>query len=178
MCHRPALIAVVIAVVLALSNPVHAQTRATAADLVGVVTDATNAVLPGAVVTATNIETNQSRVAISQSDGRFSILALPPGTYQVTVDLPSFARAVREGVTLALGTQVDLAFSMQLAGTAEAITVTGEAPLVDSQKTAVATVVSRQQIESLPIDGRNFISFAVITPGVSTDRTEPLVICD
>ena len=171
MCYRPALIAVVIAVVVALSTPVHAQTRATAADLVGLVTDATNAVLPGAVVTATNIETNQSRVAISQNDGRFSILALPPGTYQVSVDLPSFARAVREGVTLALGAQVDLAFSLQLAGTTEAITVAGEAPLVDSQKTAVATVVSRQQIESLPIDGRNFMSFAVITPGVSTDRT-------
>ena len=171
MCYRPALTAVVIAVVLALSTPVHAQTRATAADLVGLVTDATNAVLPGAVVTATNIETNQSRVAISQSDGRFSILALPPGTYQVSVDLPSFARAVREGVTLALGAQVDLAFSLQLAGTTEAITVTGEAPLVDARRPRSRPSCRSQQIESLPIDGRNFISFAVITPGVSTDRT-------
>ena len=171
MCHRPMLLAVAITVVLALPTPVHAQTRATAADLVGLVTDATNAVLPGAVVTATNTETNQSRSVTSQGDGRFSILALPPGTYQVTVELSGFTREVREGVTLALGAQVDLPFSMRLAGTAETITVSGEAPLVDSQRTAVATVVSRQQIESLPIDGRNFMSFAVITPGVSTDRT-------
>ena len=171
MCYRLLLVAVVIANVLALSTPVHAQTSATAADLVGVVTDATKGVLPGAVVTATNTETNQSRSATSQSDGRFSILALAPGTYRVSVELSGFAREVRESVTLPLGAQVDLAFSLRLAGTAEAITVTGEAPLVDSQRTAVSTVVSRQQIESLPIDGRNFMSFAVITPGVSTDRT-------
>ena len=70
MCYRPLLAAVAIAVVLALPTSVDAQTSATAADLVGVVTDATNAVLPGAVVTATNTETNQSRSATSQGDGR------------------------------------------------------------------------------------------------------------
>ena len=167
MCYRPALTAVVIAVG---TGSVHSRPR----------TDPCYRRRPG----GPRDRRDQCRLARRRGDGhqhrdqsiagrhlaeRRPILdpGAAPGTYQVSVDLPSFARAVREGVTLALGAQVDLAFSLQLAGTTEAITVTGEAPLVDSQKTAVATVVSRQQIESLPIDGRNFMSFAVITPGVS-----------
>src|SRR5262249_5879810 len=66
---------------------------------------------------------------------------------------------------------VELEFTLAVAGTQEAVTVTAEAPLVDTQKTAVATVVSETQIDNLPINGRNFISFSIITPGVSNDRT-------
>src|SRR5688572_23212008 len=106
MCDRTMLVAVGIAACLALAATVHGQTRATAADLVGVVTDATAAVLPGAVVTATNTETNQSRSATTQADGRFSILALPPGTYHVSVMLSGFAQEERQSVTLTLGSRV------------------------------------------------------------------------
>ena len=151
--------------------PALAQTRATAADLTGVVRDQTGAVLPGATVIATNTETNVARETTSQDDGRFTLPALPPGSYRVQVTMPGFVSETREALTLTLGALVELDFSLKVAGTAEAITVSAESPMVDSQKTAVASVVSQQQIESLPIDGRNFISFAVLTPGVSTDRT-------
>ena len=153
------------------ATPAGAQTRATAADLAGVIRDQSGAVLPGAAIVATNTETNVARETTSQADGRFTLPALPPGTYRVQVTMPGFVAETRESLTLNLGALVELDFSLKVAGTAEAITVSAEAPLVDSQKTAVATVVSQQQIESLPIDGRNFISFAVITPGVTTDRT-------
>jgi hypothetical protein len=148
-----------------------AQTRATAADLTGVIRDQTGAVLPGATIVATNTETNVARETTSQADGRFTLPALPPGTYRVQVTMSGFVSETRQALTLALGSLVDLDFSLKVAGTAEAITVSAEAPLVDSQRTAVSSVVSQQQIENLPIDGRNFISFAVITPGVTTDRT-------
>ena len=148
-----------------------AQTRATAADLTGVIRDQTGAVLPGATIVATNTETNVARETTSQADGRFTLPALPPGTYRVQVTMPGFVSETRQALTLALGSLVDLDSSLKVAGTAEAITVSAEAPLVDSQRTAVSSVVSQQQIDSLPIDGRNFISFAVITPGVTTDRT-------
>ncbi len=148
-----------------------AQTRATSADLAGIVRDATEAVLPGAVVTATNIATNQSRSTTTGLDGRFVIPALQPGTYDVAVALQGFATERRQGLVLLLGSRVDLAFTLGVTAAAETVTVVGATPLVDTQRTAVATVVSQQQIESLPIDGRNFMSFAVITPGVNTDRT-------
>ena len=168
---RTTLILGVLAVAVSIPLMADGQTRATTADLVGVVTDATNAVLPGATVTATNVETNLSRSTTSEGTGRFSIPALRPGTYRVVVALSGFAEEVREGVTLALGSRVEVEFRLRLLGTTETVRVVAEAPLVDTQRTAVATVVSQQQIESLPIDGRNFMSFAVITPGVSTDRT-------
>src|SRR5687768_4338088 len=148
-----------------------AQTRATSADLSGVVYDPSKAVLPGAAVTVTNTETGVTRTSVTGGGGRYAFLALPPGTYTVRVELAGFAPQVRDNVALMLGSSVDLPLALALAGAQEQVTVSAEAPLLDLQKTAVASVVSQQQIESLPISGRNFISFSLITPGVSTDRT-------
>ena len=103
--------------------------------------------------------------------GRFSVPALPPGIYAVKAELAGFATQTREGIVLQLGTAVAVDFTLRIAGTREEITVSAAAPLIDTQQTAVSTVVSQKQIESLPINGRNFISFSIITPGVSTDRT-------
>lgn len=156
---------------LAAGTPAAAQTRATTADLTGVVMDESKAILPGVTVTATNIDTNVSRTTVTGGDGRFSMPALPPGTYTVSVELAGFSKQVREKLTLMLGSAVDIEFTMKIATAQEQVTVVAEAPLVDTSKTVVASVVSQRQIESLPINGRNFISFSIITPGVTTDRT-------
>lgn len=148
-----------------------AQTRATSADLSGVVLDESKAVLPGVTVTATNAETNLVRSVVTDGNGRYSIPALPPGLYVVKAELTGFAPQTRRGIVLQLGTSVTVDFTLGIAGTREEITVTAASPLIDTQQTAVSTVVSQKQIESLPINGRNFISFSIITPGVSTDRT-------
>ena len=148
-----------------------AQTRATSADLSGVVSDQTKGVLPGVTITVTNADTGLTRTSVTDADGRYAILALPPGTYTVRTELQGFAPQERTGIALALGSAVDLPFTLAIAGAQEQVVVVAEASLVDAQKTAVASVVSQQQIESLPINGRNFISFSIITPGVTTDRT-------
>ena len=166
---RPVLLALV--TVVLMSAAAAAQTRSTSADLGGVVYDQSQAVLPGVTVTVTNADTGLVRTAVTSGDGRFAVLALPPGTYRLNVELQGFAPQTREGVQLALGSAVEVGFTLALAGAQEQVSVVAEAPLVDTQKTAIATVVSQQQIESLPINGRNFISFSVITPGVTTDRT-------
>lgn len=154
-----------------IAAPAFPQGRATAADLTGTATDESKAVLPGVTVTATNVATNLARSAVTDGAGRFTILALPPGVYTVRAELAGFAPFTREDVTLALGQTVDIAMTLKIAGAQEAVTVTGQATVVDTEKTAVATVISQKQIEALPIDGRNFISFSVITPGVNVDRT-------
>jgi Carboxypeptidase regulatory-like domain/TonB-dependent Receptor Plug Domain len=150
---------------------VAAQNRTTAADLSGIVLDQTGAALEGARVTAVNVETNLERIGITGRDGGYLVPALPPGTYIVTVGLTQFATQVRQNVVLTLGSTVSLDFTLVLASLSEQITVAASAPRVDPNGTAVGSIVSKEQIENLPINGRNFISFSVLTPGVTTDRT-------
>jgi hypothetical protein len=156
----------------ATAEPARGQTRATTGDLTGVVSDSSHAILPGATVTATNVDTNLSRSALTDSTGRYTIPALPPGSYTVKAEMTGFAPQERQGITLLLGTTATLDFTLAVASQTERVLVSTEPPSpIDPQQTAVATVISKRQIDALPINGRNFISFSVITPGVSTDQT-------
>jgi hypothetical protein len=148
-----------------------AQARLTGADVQGTVKDESGAVLPGVTVTATNLETGLVRTSVTAGEGRYVIPALPPGPYKISAELQGFATATRPGVLLVLGQLATADFGLKVAGGHEEITITAEGAVVDPSHTSVSTVVGRQQIESLPINGRNFISFSVITPGVTTDRT-------
>lgn len=160
----------VVSCVLGLVSSASAQSRATAADLTGVVFDQSRAVLPGVLVTAVSVATGIARTTVSESDGRYRIPALPPGAYTIKTELSGFAPQTAETI-LVLGQSKSVEFTLRIAGTTEAVTVVADSALVDVQQTAVAEVVSQQQIDTLPISGRNFISFSIITPGVSTDRT-------
>ncbi|PYQ01249.1 MAG: hypothetical protein DMF82_19750, partial [Acidobacteria bacterium] len=148
-----------------------AQARLTGADVQGTVRDESGAVVPGVTITATNAETGLVRAAVTAGDGRYVIPALPPGTYRISAELQGFATATRQAVVLLLGQLATADFGLKVAGGHEEVTITGEGAVVDPSHTSVSTVVGQQQIESLPINGRNFISFSVITPGVTTDRT-------
>jgi hypothetical protein len=147
-----------------------AQARINGADLRGTVTDASGSVLPGVSVSVTSLETGVTRTAVSDSQGRYQVQALPPGTYRMSVELAGFASQKRDSIALRLGQAADVDFTLAVGTQTEEITVTDEA-VIDSGTTAVSAVVGQQQIESLPINGRNFISFSVITPGVTTDNT-------
>jgi hypothetical protein len=147
-----------------------AQSRATSADLTGLVKDESQAVVPGVRVTATNLETNLERVVVSGAGGQFDILALPTGPYRVRFELAGFAPVVAEPVELLLGSLISLDIVLRVAGVTEQVTVESESPAIDLQRTVVGQVVSQGQISDLPINGRNFISFALIAPGVNADR--------
>ncbi|MEO8380267.1 MAG: TonB-dependent receptor [Acidobacteriota bacterium] len=147
-----------------------AQARLTGADIQGSVSDESGGLLPGVTVTATNAATNQSRSGVTEADGTYYIPALTPGLYSVTADLSGFAAQSRKDVRLLLGQRVDLDFTMKV-GATESIVVSAVSPVVDTTQADVSTVVSQEQIDSLPTNGRNFLSFSVLTPGVTNDRT-------
>lgn len=172
MCRGTRTIAGV-ALILLFILPVgaRAQARLTGADLSGTVVDQTASALPGASVTVTNVDTNIARSVTTDDRGRYTVAALPPGTYQIIAAISGFVTETRNQVVLLLGQAVTMDFQLKVAGTAESITVVAESPVVAVSHTEVSSVVNQQQIENLPINGRNFISFAVITPGVTTDRT-------
>ena len=161
---------VVVLLAALMPQVLFAQSRLTAADLQGTVLDQSGGALPGVTVVATNAATNQSRSAVTDREGRYYIGALPPGIYAISAELSGFAAQKRNEVRLVIGQLAELNFTLK-AGASEAIVVSARAPVVDTTETSVATVVGQEQIDSLPTNGRNFLSFTVITPGVTTDRT-------
>jgi carboxypeptidase family protein/TonB-dependent receptor-like protein len=168
---RPSMSRVVLVFLIVLVSPVLAfsQARLTGSDLQGNVQGPDGGVLPGATITATSVATNQSRTAITDANGGYYIAALSSGQYTVVATLDGF-RQMRRDVRLQLGQRVDVDFMLQ-PGTSESIVVSASAPVVDTTQADVSTVVSQEQIDNLPTNGRNFLSFSVLTPGVTTDRT-------
>ncbi|MGZ7041356.1 MAG: carboxypeptidase-like regulatory domain-containing protein, partial [Thermoanaerobaculia bacterium] len=123
---------VVVLLVALLPQVLFAQARLTAADLQGTVLDQSGGVLPGVTIVATNAATNQSRNAVTDKDGRYYIGALPPGMYTISAELAGFAPQKRSDFRLVIGQLAELNFSLK-PGTAEAITVSATAPVVDTK---------------------------------------------
>jgi hypothetical protein len=158
------------AFLLAIPATATGQARLTGADLSGTITDQSGAVLPQTTVTITNVETNITRSVVADGVGHYNVPALAPGIYTIGATLPGFGTQRREQVVLSLGQAFTIDFTLPVVAATE-VSVSASPPLVPVSRTGVSFVVNQQQIENLPINGRNFIGFTLITPGVSTDRT-------
>jgi hypothetical protein len=143
----------------------------TGADLQGTVRDATGAAVPASTITVTNLETNLSRTAAADDDGRYVVPALAPGTYTASASAQGFSSQTSAHVVLTLGQTLEIDFVVQVAAPGETVTVSASAPVVSASRLEVASVITQEQIQSLPTNGRNFIAFAALVPGVAPDRT-------
>ncbi len=152
---------------VALAAGALAQSQATTGVIEGIVVDQEGAALPGATVTLRNTATNYEKVLVTDGSGRFRGLLLPLGPYRITVSLAGFADLVREGIELSVGQAINLRLALQLSTFEEEIVVTGEAPLVETTRTEGAVRVDEQAVEGLPNNGRNFLEFTKLTPGVT-----------
>jgi hypothetical protein len=146
-----------------------AQTS-TGADIEGLARDTTGAVLPGVTVVATNVATGVKRDTVTVSSGRFRLAALPPGEYTLTASLTGFATLERSGLVLRVGQVATLELTMKVATLAETVTVSEAAPVVETARTQLGVVVNSEDIENLPINGRNYLDFAVTVPGVTSPQ--------
>jgi hypothetical protein len=151
-------------VALAAVGVAHAQ--APTGIITGVVTDATGAVVAGARITITNRATGLSRNLSTSAEGDYSAAALPPGDYQVTAEATGFSFLERTA-TVEAGTTTAVNLQGQVGGTNENITVSNVAPLIRYDHHQVGGLVSRNQIENLPLNGRNFLDLAKLEPGVT-----------
>jgi len=152
---------------LALSGSAAAQSQITTGVVDGTVVDASGAVLPGVDVEVRNVDTNLARAFVTDRSGRFVALQLPPGRYSVTLKLSGFATLVQENVIVTVGETVRLSPAMKVSGIAETVTVTTQAPAVDTARTAAASTLDQTTVESTPILGRKFEDLLTLTPGVS-----------
>lgn len=144
---------------------VYAQGGTSTATLAGNIVDDSGGRLPGVTVTVTNTGTNQSRTAVSNESGLYRIAGLQPGLYSVKAELQGFAAFNRTQLTLNVGAAVDLDVTMRISAVQESVTVSGAAPIVESAKTDLSTVITQEQIEALPTRSRNYLDFALLTPG-------------
>jgi hypothetical protein len=150
---------------LALAVPAGAQ--GTGATLQGTVRDAQGAILPGASVTVRNTDTGVTRTLAADDSGFYRAAALTPGPYDLVVELSGFVRYQRTGLTLTIGQEAVVNITMQLAALEESVTVTASAPLVETTKSALGATITRDQLDRLPLPGRNFTALANLTPGVT-----------
>jgi hypothetical protein len=143
-----------------------AQETVNYASLSGRVTDGQGAVVPGAQVSARNVETNVSAEATTDSSGRFRFPYLRAGEYEVSTHLSGFRDAARR-VTLTVGAAFELPIVLEPGGVTEAVTVSADAPVLETVRTQIAGTIGRPEIAALPVNGRNFLDLALLVPGVA-----------
>ena len=161
-------------VFLCLSATVKAQTTG-AGSISGTVTDPTGSVISGVALTIHNTDTGIDRAVTTNGAGLYTAPFLQVGNYEITADKTGFAKVVRKDLTLQVGQTLTVDFQMQVQSTSEAVTVTGEAPIIDPTKTDISQVVSQGFVNNLPIAGRRWESFVLLTPNVTTDGGSGLV---
>jgi hypothetical protein len=151
-------------VLLALPVAVHAQE----ASIQGTLTDATGGVLPGVTVTAQHDATGNIFLGVSDGTGSFNI-PVRVGPYTLTAELPGFSTVVQSGLTLLVGQTAVVALEMAVSTLQETVTVTGEAPLLDTTSSEIGGNIDPMQMEELPINGRNFLSLTLMAPGAKAN---------
>ncbi|MCI0390696.1 MAG: carboxypeptidase regulatory-like domain-containing protein [Acidobacteria bacterium] len=153
--------------VLSLSTiPVWAQAQSSSADLTGTILDPSKAVVRDARVTATNLSTGLIRAATTDSVGSYRIPLLPPGQYEVKVEVNGFNTQIKRGITLTVGQIAVINFEMTVGVTKDVEVVDTDAPVIEIERTHQASTITQMSINQLPINGRNFLDFARLTPGV------------
>lgn len=145
-----------------------ARAQLTTGTIYGVVLDESKGVLPGAAVTITNVATGAVRSTVTDTEGRYRTPSLPVGSYRVEAELPGFQTAVRSGITLTVGSEAAVDFTLGIGSLTENVEVTGAAPLVDTRQSQVSDLVNQEQIQELPLNSRSYTDLALLTPGVMT----------
>ncbi|MBO0857673.1 MAG: carboxypeptidase regulatory-like domain-containing protein [Chloracidobacterium sp.] len=143
-----------------------AQARSSSADLTGTVSDPSKSPIRGASVTATNIATGLARNGATGANGVYRIPLLPPGEYEVKIEINSFKTQIKKGVTLTVGQILTLNFELSNEGVLDSASIETEQPLIETERTHQSSTITQRPINELPINGRNFLDFARLTPGV------------
>ena len=155
---------VCIGLVSALARPAAGQ--AVTGTIVGTVTDSTGAIVSGAKVTISNTGTGLTRTFVSDKAGEYTAPSLPTGTYVVTAEMAGFKTAALSGVELGVSQRVRIDVALELGAMTESVTIEAATPLLQTSSSELGTTVVEEQIQTLPLNGRNFVSLTRTVPGV------------
>src|SRR5258708_22005684 len=172
---RRGLLALVTAIIgfIALGNGRLSAQSATAA-ITGTVRDATGAAVPGSAITVKHIDTGLTRVAESDARGAYSLSSLPVGEHELTAERMGFRREVRRGIDLAVGQEAVVDLALQVGSIDQQVTVTGEAPLVNTTLSSTSGLITESQVKDLPLNGRSFDQLITLNVGTTNNSSNTL----
>lgn len=153
-----------VGLLLLIASPLLAQTDT--ARLQGNVTDQNGGAVAGATITVTDLTTNRAVTTQSDDGGAYTIPALQPARYRIEVSQPNF-KTTRQDVTLEVQQVADINFTLEVGAVSEVVQVTADAPLIETSTSAIGEVIQGRQIVELPLNGRNLLELATLTPGVT-----------
>ena len=168
-----ALMVLAMAAVVVLATPSRVAAQAVTGTLLGNVTDSSGGAVPGATVTATEVQTNVSRTAISNESGYYIFSSLQNGTFEVSAELQGFKKVVRQGVRVDVNTTVRVDLALEVGQMTEAVTVSAESPLLQTDRTDTGRLIESKMVAELPLTfNRNFQSLLVTVPGSTRPHRE------
>ena len=149
---------------------VFAQSQATTGNIEGRVVDPQGAAVPNVSVTATNQDTGLAKTAQSNDEGNFVIPLLPPGNYKVvTAPAQGFAATTYENVKVTVGARNTLEIGLSVGGSVNVVDVTTAGQGVETTRTSIASTIDERRVINLPTNGRNFLDFVTLAPGIVRD---------
>ena len=152
-------------------TPLRGQAQSNTADLLGTVTDQTGAVLPGVDILITSPSRGLTRSTLTSDTGTYRVPLLPPGEYEVRAELAGFTTKVYQNVVLTVGQYANLDISLEVSATPTEVVVSANAAILETEKTVQASTIQEMEIDNLPINGRNYLDFTLLTPGVASKDT-------
>ena len=164
---RVARIGVLLLILLAFGRSLFAQAGATGT-ILGTVTDSAGAVVTNAKITVTNTATKVASQTLSNSAGDYNVPALNPGTYTVMAEAIGFQKEVVSSFTLTVNQHARVDFALKPGAVTETVTTTAQAVSLDTDTAEMANLVSQQQVEDLPLNGRNFMQLLLVGAGAVT----------
>ena len=145
---------------------VYPQASSSTAELRGTVTDQAEAAIPGAKVTLTDLNKGTSRTATTDSQGNYIFVQLLPGPYEIRVEATNFAPS-RAKIELTVGQQANIPIKLTAGKVEIAVDVVAGTEVVETERTQQSSVIESRQIQNLPISRRNYLDYALLTPGVT-----------
>jgi hypothetical protein len=169
--RSPLLVVLAIAIIPSFGSLAYSQGAISYAQLNGTVQDEKGAAVVKASIVLRDLGTNQTYRAASNDAGYYIVPNLPPGRYELTAEYAGFAKFTQTEIALTVGQVATVNVTLKIAGVGEVVTVTTETPPIEPTRTEISQAIETRQIQSLPVSGRLFTDFALLTPGVATGRT-------
>ena len=152
--------------ILCCLAPPPAGAQAVSGTILGFVKDSTGAVVPGATVTLVNAGTGYTRTVVTDASGEYTAPLIPTGTYTVSAEITGFKKVAKTNVLLGVDQKVRMDLALELGAMTEVVEIQAETPLLQTSSSELGTTVVEEQIKTLPLNGRNFVSLTRTVPGV------------